>query len=189
MKWVLDLFRSRLWLTCSCPFISLSFANCWNAESQWLSVPCQPDRQGWILPNEAKRDLSPCLRASLFLTFVLCQEGSGLSTLPSVSQVKARQADKKWNLLLPRFLSLKAIFLFSVYSFRKKTVWISAEVNIWLERVSTFQTTWEEPEDQESSRVLFVDLDTGWVPPGPVSFFSITNTVQTKLNNVQSWTK
>lgn len=104
---MLDLVISSLWLTCSCPFISLSFANCWNAESLWLGVSCQPDRQRWILPNEVWRDLAPCPWTSLFLTFLLCQEGSELC---QHSQTYQRPGRLRWNLLLPEPLSLRQHF-------------------------------------------------------------------------------
>lgn len=163
---MLDLVISSLWLTCSCPFISLSFANCWNAESLWLGVSCQPDRQRWILPNEVWRDLAPCPWTSLFLTFLLCQEGSELC---QHSQTYQRPGRLRWNLLLPEPLSLRQHFYSQSTESegkKKKKSWdYSSEVIIWLERQARAQI-------KRTPGVLDVSLDPGWVNPSPKSLLA-----------------
>lgn len=147
-----DLLRPRLWLTCSCSFVSFSFANCWSAGSLWLGVPCQADRQHWILPNEASRDLAPSLWTSLFLTFLFCQEGSELCQHSQPHERPSRL--RKEDAYLFQDLS-KAAFLLSVHSIKEKKTTqnhgIRSEVTIWLERGSC------GPEEQE----FIINLDPG----------------------------
>lgn len=140
VKWMLDLLRSKLWLTCSCPFMSLSFANCWNAGTLWSGALCQADTC-WILCNEVSRDLAPCLWTSLFLTFLLCQEGSGLCQHSQAHQRPGRlRKDETYCFLDLSPISPRQHF----YSQSGKKPWkASLQINIWLEKVST------SPEEQE----------------------------------------
>lgn len=107
VKWMLDLLRSRLWLTCSCPFLSLAFANCWNAGYLWLGVPCQQGKEGpGPLPMNFSLSDLPSLPRRL----------RTLSTLPN--SPKARQVKERWILLLPG--SKAALLLLSVHGVKEK---------------------------------------------------------------------
>lgn len=100
VKSTLDFFRCRLNLTCSCSFTSLLLQTAEMLSISDLRVPCQPDRQGWILPNEASQDLDTC-SSSLSDPYSLPGGLQTLSTPPTHTHIQvtvARQNEERWNL-------------------------------------------------------------------------------------------
>lgn len=132
-KWSeFDLLRSRLWLIWSCPFLSLSLP---AAEMLCLCNYVWPASQTClILTKEASRDLALCLSTSLSDLPFLPRRLRTLSTLPYLP--KARQVEERWSLLVPGPLSLRQHSVLRTQH-QEKTLGISSDINIWLERLST----------------------------------------------------
>lgn len=138
-----------------------------------LCVPCQPDRQGWFLPNEASKDLDPSPSSLLVPHSLSAKKAQDFQHSPTHQKSGRLRKDETYC-----FLDISQNFS-SVYSFRR-------EKRNPLGLIKESLLAQGQALDQRIRGKCRCQSRTRMSSPGPISFFSIIHCSKTEFNNVQS---